>query len=150
MAESRIKCPRCNSDWVIKSGKVKGRQRYNCKDCNYFFSVAKMGKKLDNTYVVKALQLYLQGLGYREIERILGISHVTIMKWVKQYFKEVPAIDKASFDYQMLDKSELANFLGIPDFVGFNADDVTGYGFIVSKVNERYMLMKWKIAQDDV
>lgn len=148
MGNNSIKCPRCNSDWIIKSGRVKGKQRYNCKDCNYFFTVSKLGKRLDNYYVVKALQLYLQGLGYREIERILGISHVTVMKWVKQYFKEIPEIDKAAFDYQMLDKKELAIFLGIPDFVEFKEKDISGYGFSVAKVGEKYMLMKWRIQDD--
>ncbi len=148
MADNKIKCPRCNSDWIIKSGRVKGKQRYNCKDCNYFFTVNKLGKRLDNYYVVKALQLYLQGLGYREIERILGISHVTVMKWVKQYFNEVPEIDKAAFDYQMLDRKELSNFLGIPDFVEFKEKDIAGYGFSVAKIGEKYMLMKWRIKED--
>lgn len=148
MADNSIKCPRCNSDWTIKSGRVKGKQRYNCKDCNYFFTVNKLGKRLDNFYVVKALQLYLQGLGYREIERILGISHVTVMKWVKQYFKEIPEIDKASFDYKMLDKKEITSFLGIPDFVDVKDKDISGYGFSVAKIGEKYMLMKWKLQED--
>jgi hypothetical protein len=37
--------------------------------CNYF-TVHKIGKKIDDYYVTKALQLYLEG-SYREIERII-------------------------------------------------------------------------------
>ena len=69
-------CPNCSSTNFVKAGVVKNRQRYRCKDCNYFFTVGKLGKQIDDYYVNKALQLYLEGLTYREIERILGVSHV--------------------------------------------------------------------------
>ena len=69
-----IKCPKCSSENFIKSGVVKGRQRYKCNQCNYNFTVVKEGKNIDAYYVVKALQLYLEGVSYREIERLLGIQ----------------------------------------------------------------------------
>lgn len=78
-------CPNCGSEQFVKSGIINKRQRYKCKSCNYFFSVNKIGKSIDQYYVNKALQLYLEGLSYREIERILGISHVSILNWVKKY-----------------------------------------------------------------
>ena len=78
-------CPNCGSQDYVKSGIVAERQRYKCKKCNYYFTVNKLGKKIDDYYVNKALQLYLEGLTYREIERILGVSHVSIMNWVKKY-----------------------------------------------------------------
>ena len=58
-------CPNCGSDHYIKSGIVNDRQRYKCKKCSYFFSVNKIGKKIDDYYVNKSLQLYLEGLTYR-------------------------------------------------------------------------------------
>ena len=33
----QIECPKCKSQQVAKSGVVKGRQRFRCKECNYFF-----------------------------------------------------------------------------------------------------------------
>lgn len=59
-------CPNCSSNTYVKSGIVKDRQRYKCKKCGYFFTVNKVGKKIDSYYVNKALQLYLEGLSYRE------------------------------------------------------------------------------------
>jgi len=32
-----------------------------------------------------ALELYLEGLGFRSIGRILKVSHVSIFNWIKQY-----------------------------------------------------------------
>jgi transposase-like protein len=59
-----------------KSGVINSKQVFMQK-CNYFFTVIKSAK-IDDYYVTKALQLYLEGLSYREIERIIGVSHVTI------------------------------------------------------------------------
>lgn len=78
-------CPRCYSTSFTKSGKTCGRQRYRCKDCNYHFSVNGRGKSLDSRYVVLALQLYLEGLSLRAIEKVLGISHVTVRNWIMKY-----------------------------------------------------------------
>lgn len=78
-----LSCPKCQSDSIVKSGIIKDRQRYLCKSCNYYFTVNKLGKKIDDYYVTKALQLYLEGLSFREIERIIGVSHVSISNWVK-------------------------------------------------------------------
>ena len=80
-----LACPKCQNNQIVKSGIVKNRQRYLCKSCNYFFSVNKLGKKIDDYYVTKALQLYLEGLSFREIARIIGVSHVSISNWVKEF-----------------------------------------------------------------
>ena len=31
----------------------------------------------------EAISLYLEGVGFRGIERLTGISHVTVMRWVR-------------------------------------------------------------------
>ena len=51
-------CPNCGSEQFVKSGIINKRQRFKCKSCNYFFSVNKIGKSIDQYYVNKALQLY--------------------------------------------------------------------------------------------
>jgi transposase-like protein len=79
-----LSCPKCHNNHIVKSGIVNHKQRYLCKKCNYYFTVNKIGKKIDNYYVTKALQLYLEGLSYREIERIIGVSHVTVSKLGKR------------------------------------------------------------------
>ena len=78
-------CPKCHSKNFVKSGIIKERQRFKCKSCNYYFTVQKLGKRIEGEYVIKALQLYLEGISFREIERILNVSHVSVMNWVKTY-----------------------------------------------------------------
>ena len=105
---STISCPKCQSQEYVKSGSIKGRQRYKCKTCNYYFSVQKLGKKIDDYVVIKALQLYIEGISYREIERILGVSHVSVMNWVKIYKIQRPFGDShVKTRHNVLDYNEL-------------------------------------------
>lgn len=134
-------CPSCSSENQIKSGIVNGRQRYKCKDCNYYFTVNKKGKKIDDYYVNKALQLYLEGLTYREIERILGISHVTVLKWVKKYQIKRPYTTNYHPSYKILNSSELASYFSDPL-------NVKGAGTIVTELGDKFMLIKWERFRD--
>ncbi|PQJ19284.1 transposase [Nonlabens tegetincola] len=134
-------CPNCSSQNQIKSGVIKGRQRYKCKDCNYNFTVEKMGKKIDDYYVNKALQLYLEGLTYREIERILGISHVSVMNWVKKYKIKRPYNNKYHPTYKILNHTELANYFS-------NINELKGAGVVVTELGDKFMLIKWERFRD--
>ena len=37
----------------------------------------------------QALDLYLEGVGFRGIERLTNIHHTTVMKWVKNLAEEI-------------------------------------------------------------
>ncbi|WP_344928472.1 transposase-like zinc-binding domain-containing protein [Aquimarina addita] len=130
-------CPNCNSRSYVKSGIVNNRQRYRCKMCNYFFTVNKLGKKIDDYYVNKALQLYLEGLTYREIERILGISHVSIMNWVKKYNIKRPYNSEYHPTYKILNALELSSYFQSPE-------NIKGAGVIVTELGDKFMLIKWE------
>jgi hypothetical protein len=130
-------CPNCNSDQYVKSGVVKDRQRYKCKKCNYFFTVNKIGKGIDDYYVNKSLQLYLEGLTYREIERILGISHVSIMNWVKKYNIKRPYNSTYHPTYKILNAQELGEYFA-------NSANIKGAGVIVTELGDKFMLIKWE------
>ena len=130
-------CPNCNSDNYIKSGIVNKRQRYKCKSCGYFFSVNKIGKKIDDYYVNKALQLYLEGLTYREIERILGISHVSIMNWVKKYNIKRPLNTSYHPTYKIFSAPELSKYFQ-------NPDNLSGAGVVITELGDKFMLIKWE------
>lgn len=134
-------CPNCNSDQYIKSGIVNNRQRYKCKSCGYFFSVNKLGKKIDDYYVNKALQLYLEGLTYREIERILGISHVSIMNWVKKYNIKRPHNTNYHPTYKILSASELSNYFQ-------DTNKLSGAGVVITELGDKFMLIKWERFRD--
>ena len=134
-------CPNCGSQDYVKSGIVAERQRYKCKKCNYYFTVNKLGKKIDDYYVNKALQLYLEGLTYREIERILGVSHVSIMNWVKKYNIKRPYHGNYHPTYKILNASELSLFFQKPE-------NLSGAGVIITELGDKFMLIKWERFKD--
>lgn len=134
-------CPNCSSESYIKSGVVKDRQRYKCKDCGYFFTVNKLGKKIDDYYVNKALQLYLEGLTYREIERILGVSHVSIMNWVKKYNIKRPYKTDYHPTYKILSANELSKYFQ-------DSSHLSGAGVLVTELGDKFMLIKWERFRD--
>ena len=130
-------CPNCSSNKYVKSGIIKGRQRYKCKKCSYYFTVNKMGKQIDSYYVNKALQLYLEGLSYREIERILGISHVSIINWVKKYNIKRPYSFEYHSTYKILNANELAKYFSVNK-------NLIGAGVIVTELGDKFMLIRWE------
>lgn len=84
MNEIFTHCPKCQHSNFVKAGFNNGRQRYKCKLCNHCFSVKKpVHHKSDETKQL-AINMYLEGLGFRAIGRLLGISHQTVYKWVKR------------------------------------------------------------------
>lgn len=138
MKEPKNICPKCQSARAIKSGIVNERQRYACKDCGYHFTVQKEGKKIDPYYVTKAIQLYLEGMSYREIERILGVSHVSVMNWVKIYgFKRPLVTANYHPTYKILSHGELAEYMA-------QQNNLRGAGMIVTEVGDKYMLIRWE------
>ncbi len=131
------KCPKCDSKSVIKSGVVNHRQRYKCKDCNYYFTVDKLGKNIDNYYVTKAIQLYVEGVSYREIERILGVSHVSVMNWVRKYKIKRPENLYYHPTYRILSHEELIDFMK-------KKDNISGAGIIITELGDKFMTIKWE------
>ncbi len=84
-----MNCPRCNGTNYVKDGIVQGRQRYKCKDCNYRYTVTrKSDVKTEETRRL-ALDMYLEGIGFRTIGKVLKISYGTAYAWVKTWESKV-------------------------------------------------------------
>ncbi|MDX1904593.1 MAG: helix-turn-helix domain-containing protein [Thermonemataceae bacterium] len=134
----KVVCPKCQSLNNTKSGVVAERQRYKCKNCGYHFTVQKIGKKIDGYYVIKALQLYLEGLSYREIERILGVSHVSVINWVRKY--KIPSPEE-QYDYhpsyKIFNHQELSEYIK-------ESKNLKGTGMIITEIGDKFMLIKWE------
>lgn len=130
-------CPKCQSPECVKSGVVNNRQRYRCKNCAYNFTVSKLGKEIDSYYVVKALQLYLEGVSYREIERILGVSHVSVINWVKKYGVKAPQNSDYRPTYKVLTHSELIDYF-------LDQKRLKGMGMMLTELGDKYMMIKWE------
>ena len=82
-------CPRCGSVYYVKDGIVNGRQRYQCKQCRYRYTVANKSDVRPPETRQLALAMYLEGLGFRAIGRLLNVSHTAVFGWVKQAGEKV-------------------------------------------------------------
>ncbi|MCF1716974.1 helix-turn-helix domain-containing protein [Flavihumibacter sp. RY-1] len=132
-----ISCPRCSASNPIKSGIVKGRQRYHCKTCRYYFTVFKKGKSTEPYYVIKALQLYLEGVSLREIERLLGISHASVHNWIKKANLQLPQGPSYRPSYKVLSHTELNQFLQDPAAL-------RKAGCMITELGDKFMVIRWE------
>ncbi len=130
-------CPKCNGTFIVKSGIINKKQRFLCKDCQYYFTVKKLGKQIDDYFVTKALQLYLEGLSFREIERIIGVSHVTISSWIKKYNIKRPPLSEFHTSYKVFKQEELIDFMK-------NEHNIKGSGLIITEFGDKYMMIRWE------
>jgi len=130
-------CPKCESKEATKSGVVNARQRFKCKNCGYHYTVDKVGREVNSYYVVKALQLYMEGVSYREIERLLGVSHVSVMNWVKKYGVKAPRQTEYHPTYKILTQNELTAFVQVPG-------NLKGAGMVVTELGDKFMVIRWE------
>ena len=104
-------CPRCNSSKHCKDGVVQGRQRYLCKDCRYRYTVQHRSGVGDADTKRRALQLYLEGLGFRSIGRILKFSNVSILNWIKAFGMNLQEIQNTK-PIQVMEMDEMHSYIG--------------------------------------
>ena len=81
-----MNCPKCDSANKIKRGKIRGKQRYSCKSCNYNYTVIRKKTVKSDALKRQALQLYLEGLDFRSIGRMLQVSHVSTCKKIYRLY----------------------------------------------------------------
>ena len=81
-------CPKCQETSYYKNGKAMERQRYKCKECGCNFTQShKHGYSLEKR--LTALKLYLEGVGFRGTGRVLGVSNVTVLNWIRNFGQSV-------------------------------------------------------------
>ena len=118
-----MNCTRCKSANKIKRGIIKGRQRYTCKDCSYNYTVEQKSTSKPDSMKIKALQLYLEGLGFRSIGRILEVSHVSVYHWIKSFGSKLDNL-RSDTDIEVVEIDEMHSYIG-------NKKNTVGYGLLL-------------------
>jgi len=67
---------------ATKNGTVRGKQRYKCKQCGCNYTQSSL-KRIPLVKRIEAIKLYLEGVGFRGIERLTGICHNSVINWVR-------------------------------------------------------------------
>lgn len=114
-------CPKCKSSNIRKDGIVKQKQRYLCKDCKYHFTVENVWKP--ETLKREALILYLEGLGFRSIGRVLKVSHVAVFNWIKGFGLKDNDIRSAD-EIEVVEIDEMHTYIG-------SKKTIVGYGLLL-------------------
>jgi transposase-like protein len=107
-----MNCPKCNCTKSVKSGKIKDRQRYKCKECGCNYTVEIKSTAKPKSQKKQALHLYLEGLGFRSIGRFLGVSNVSVLNWIRDFGKKVQALHAVSQKIEMVEVDEMHSYIG--------------------------------------
>ncbi len=105
-----IVCKRCQGSDYIRSGTVRGKQRYCCRSCHcHFTATPPRGKPAGLKHL--ALMLYAMGnMSFCGIGRILRVSDVAVLKWVRAAGEALPEPEMPSgIEVVMID--EMHHFL---------------------------------------
>ena len=119
-----MNCPKCNVSESVKSGKIKTRQRYKCKGCGCNYTVEIKSTAKPKSQKKQALHLYLEGLGFRSIGRILGVSNVSVMNWIRDFGKEVKELHTESQKIEVVEVDEMHSYIG-------SKKTTVGYGLLL-------------------
>jgi RNA polymerase sigma factor (sigma-70 family) len=79
-----MQCLYCLSTHICKNGNRKGKQNYVCKKCDRQFINSYSSKRYPSEVRERCLKLYAHGMGYRAIGRETGVSHNTVINWIRQ------------------------------------------------------------------
>lgn len=107
-----MSCKRCGSEERIKSGRVKGKQRYKCRSCGCNYTDTKDNRK-ELEEKLLALQMYSSGMSFRSIAKLLKVSNVAVLKWVRTLIPQIckkSEIDK-KFRAKTVELDEMWHYL---------------------------------------
>ncbi len=86
-----IKCPECKSTHGNRNGHKRSNQNYICIDFGrQFIDCYKVQQGYSEEVKRECLKMYVNGMGFRAIERIKGVHHTSIINWVKQVGELLP------------------------------------------------------------
>ena len=106
-----MNCPQCQSGAYSKDGFVQGRQRYKCKKCIYRYTVVQKSDVKSQTTRRMAFEMYLEGLGFRAIGRLLRISYGTVYQWIRKWEGEVD-LPKRNEQIAVVELDEMHTYVG--------------------------------------
>jgi len=107
-----MQCPRCGSTHIRKNGKKQGKQNHICCDCRRQFIDAYEPKGYSDEIKRECLEMYVNGMGFRAIERVKKVHHTTVINWVKQVGNFLPSAPEYSEIPEVAELDELETFFG--------------------------------------
>ncbi len=86
-----MQCPDCSSTHIRKNGHQKGKQNHICADCcRQFIDDYQSYQGYSDEVRRECLKMYVNGMGFRGIERVKGVHHTRVISWVKAVAELLP------------------------------------------------------------
>lgn len=127
-----MKCSRCGSGERTKNGIIQGVQRYKCKSCGYNYTVVfRRGTKPADQKRM-ALLMYLEGLGFRSIGRILNVHNTTVYRWIRSFGESVEVI-RNDKPIKIMELDELHTYVG-------HKKTTDGFGLVLAETTENSLI----------
>jgi len=60
----------------------------------------------------EAVRLYLEGVNFRRIGRVLGVNHQSVINWINSYHAALPTARQAVAAPEVIELDELFTFVG--------------------------------------
>ena len=108
-----MQCRECQSEHIRKNGINKQRkQNYICADCSRQFIDDYLAHQGDSDQIRReCISLYVNGMGFRAIERVKNVHHTTIISWVKQVGELLPQAYEPDVTPQVGELDELETYV---------------------------------------
>jgi len=151
-------CPKCWSSEYVKNGIHLGKQRYKCKSkgCHCNFTKSETWR-IKFEIKIMALKLYLEWMWLRGIGRILWVSNVSVLNWIRMFWYIALELQK-----EYTKDLKYISHLELDEMWHFVQKKLTNYGFgwvqkkekqellhglveLVEKVDDINFLKQWKI-----
>jgi transposase-like protein len=108
-----MQCPECSSTHIRKNGKKRGKQNHICVSCSrQFIDHYEPPKGYSAEFKQECLKMYVNGSGFRAIERVKGVHHTTVIDWVAQVAERLPDSYTPDTMPQVGELDELETFVG--------------------------------------
>lgn len=105
-----IPCKSCGGTEATKSGLVRGHQRYRCRSCGCNFTDTPAKGKPPAMKAMAVLLYAMGNMSFGMIGRLLGVSDVSVLRWVRAEAETLPEPDSPA-DVKVLVIDEMWHFV---------------------------------------
>lgn len=106
-------CPKCqHTRYQVKDGFTgAGSQRLRCRACGHRYTPVAKPLGYDQDVRRQALKMYVDGLNFRRIGRLLGVHHQSVINWVNAAADRVPDAPPVPAQVETVEMDELYTFV---------------------------------------
>lgn len=107
-------CPHCTAteDQTTYGRTMRGSQRYKCRACARVYTPQPLPLGYADDIKREAVRLYLEGVNFRRIGRLLAVNHQSVINWVNAYHASLPETSLPVSKPETLEMDELFTFIG--------------------------------------